>query len=151
MSLATPNAARQNRLGVGRHLASIIGLLVLVTGATWSGSSIPSNHAVAGREVHPIWRSIGPNLLRKVPPRFPRKAARAGLTDGMVIVHILIDTDGHTRDLQVIQSDPTGFGFEEAALRAVAKWRYEPLIANGEVKSVYLLVKVDFHRDRHEA
>jgi TonB family protein len=150
--LITPNVARDDQPGVCRVLLAIlVGSVVCFPCPAGAGAAPITAETVVGREVHPVWRSAGPNLVHRVAPHFPHKAARAGLNEGMVVVQVLIDIDGAPRDLQVIKADPAGIGFEEAAVRAVAKWRYEPLMVNDEVESVYLLVKVEFLHRRPEA
>ena len=38
---------------------------------------------------------------------------------------------GTVRDAQVVDSEP-GTIFDEAALKAIARWRYKPRVQNGE-------------------
>ena len=65
-----------------------------------------------------------PVLIQEVPPVYPEKARQAGV-EGRVIIEFLIDRDGVPRQLQVVEAPPGGW-FEEAALEAVAQWRYRP-------------------------
>ena len=129
----------------------IAGLIVPVTNPAVPPSADVADPVPVPQVIHPVSRSIGPTLVHRVVPRFPRKAARAGVAEGTVFVQAVIDTNGPTHVLKVIQAEPVGLGFEEAALRAVAKWRYEPFISNGEVKTVVHIVKVEFHSAGGEA
>lgn len=48
-----------------------------------------------------------------------------------VDVRFDITASGSTRNLQVISANPEGV-FEQAALNAVERWRYQPNIVDGE-------------------
>jgi len=40
--------------------------------------------------------------------------------------HYVVDTDGSVAKALVIKEDPPGWGFGNAALAAVKKWKYKP-------------------------
>jgi TonB family protein len=64
-------------------------------------------------------------------PRLPA-AARSRVTDGQIILEVVVRKDGTVGDIVVLQVDPTGVGLEQAATRAVKKWRYDPAELDGE-------------------
>ncbi len=66
---------------------------------------------------------------RYVAPRYPRAAQRRGL-NGWVDVVFTVTVDGTVKDVGVRQSSPEDV-FDSAALRAVEKWEFEPVIENG--------------------
>ena len=80
-------------------------------------------------------------LIRKVPPQYPMLAMRAR-TSGTVVLQIVIDKQGHVRDLQAM-SGPTVL--RQAAIDAVRQWSYEPYLLYGEVVEVNTLVNVIFN------
>ena len=45
-------------------------------------------------------------------------------------IEFTISTNGSVRDAVVVRSEPPGV-FDEAALRAISRWRYNPRIENG--------------------
>ena len=57
-----------------------------------------------------------------VAPAYPQRALASGLS-GEVTVQYIVDAQGRTRRLQVINSRP-GAIFNRAALRAIRQWRY---------------------------
>ena len=56
-------------------------------------------------------------------------------TQGWVVVRYDISRDGRVMNARVDESEPTGI-FDEAALKAVRSWRYNPQIKEGEVQAV---------------
>lgn len=66
---------------------------------------------------------------RYVAPKFPRTAQRRNQS-GWVDVVFTVAMDGSVKDLEIKESTPEGV-FDNAALRAVEKWEFEPVIENG--------------------
>ncbi|MDH5454929.1 MAG: energy transducer TonB, partial [Gammaproteobacteria bacterium] len=66
---------------------------------------------------------------RYVAPKFPRTAQRRNQS-GWVDVVFTVTMDGSVKDLEIKESTPEGV-FDNAALRAVEKWEFEPVIENG--------------------
>src|SRR5262249_43831844 len=71
------------------------------------------------------------SLSSFVAPVYPPEALRRQL-EGWVDLEFVVDRAGRPRDLAVVQATPTG-RFEQAALDAVAKYRYEPFSRDGRV------------------
>jgi protein TonB len=63
-----------------------------------------------------------------VAPKYPRSAQRRGLS-GWVEVEFVVDLDGSVQRVSVVSSDP-GVTFINAAVTAVEKWEFEPIIEN---------------------
>jgi len=66
---------------------------------------------------------------RTVSPRYPATAERRQI-EGWVDLDFTIAEDGSVKDITVTGSDPPGV-FEEAATKAVAQWKYRPVVRNG--------------------
>ena len=62
-------------------------------------------------------------------PIYPVDAARRGL-EGMVLVEFTITRLGLVKDARVISSNPRGV-FDDAALKAIARWKFKPSLING--------------------
>jgi TonB family protein len=60
-----------------------------------------------------------------------KEAASTGRLEGAVLLEFTIAADGTTKDIVVIESSPPGV-FDEAAVSALARWRYKPKIENGQ-------------------
>jgi protein TonB len=63
-------------------------------------------------------------------PTYP-PAAKASGVEGMVVVRYGISIDGRVINARVDSAEPEGV-FEEAALKAVRSWRYNPAVIEGE-------------------
>jgi TonB family protein len=69
-------------------------------------------------------------LIHYAKPEFPANASVRGL-DGWVDVQFTVKSDGTTRDISVIGAQPVGV-FEAATIEAVRKWKYRPVMRNGQ-------------------
>lgn len=67
--------------------------------------------------------------LVRVPPEYPPRAIARGI-EGWVLVQLTITATGSVEDAFVVAAEPSGY-FEDAALNAIARWRYNPKIENG--------------------
>lgn len=79
-------------------------------------------------------------LIRKVAPEYPDIARRARIS-GDVFLEATVDEEGNVVHLDVIQGHPM---LVEAALRAVAQWKYSPTLLNGEPVPIIARVTVSF-------
>ena len=83
-----------------------------------------------------------PVALYKPEPEYSDDARRAHLM-GEVLVQLIIDETGHTRDFKIVRS--LGLGLDEEALKAVAKWRFKPAMKDGKPVAIIGEVHVGFH------
>jgi protein TonB len=79
-------------------------------------------------------------LKRKVTPEYP-KEARDQRIQGTVQLHIIVGKDGKVLQAEVISGHPV---FARAALEAVRKWEYKPVLLNGQAVEVDSTVDVVF-------
>jgi TonB family protein len=79
---------------------------------------------------------------RYVPPEFPSKALSQRLS-GAVTVEYTVDASGDPRDVRVIEATPPGV-FDHAAVAAVKRWHYDPVIANGAPVEVPVRTSIRF-------
>ena len=66
-----------------------------------------------------------------VAPRYPRSAQRRG-ESGWVDIVFTVALDGTVKNVEVRNSEPEGL-FDNAAIRAVEKWTFEPVIEDGRL------------------
>ncbi|NOT42720.1 MAG: energy transducer TonB [Alphaproteobacteria bacterium] len=62
--------------------------------------------------------------IEKPPLRYPQAAYEADI-EGEVTVEVVLAPDGTVRSANVLKVDPPGWGFEEATLQSVKKWRFK--------------------------
>ncbi len=65
-----------------------------------------------------------PQPVVRLKPVYPAVARMRGL-EGAVVLEFTVTADGTTRDVTVVESAPPDV-FDEAAVRAVAHWRFRP-------------------------
>lgn len=81
-----------------------------------------------------------PDKIQHVSPVYP-KIAQASKVSGVVIMEVLIDTDGNVADIRVLRSIPM---LDNAAIEAVRQWKYTPTLVNGVPTPVQMTVTVNF-------
>ncbi len=87
-----------------------------------------------------------PHQVSKVEPVYP-PAAKAANIQGVVILELVIGTDGTVKQAMVLRSIPL---LDRAALHAVVQWRYEPTLLNGAPVEVIATVTVNFTLPREQ-
>ena len=95
-----------------------------------------------GRDIDPevqVQVDQRPRTLSTPDPKYPSAATRAE-REGLVELEFTVGVDGRATDLKVIKEEPKGFGFGEAAIDAVKRWRFTPAKKGGE--SVPMRVKI---------
>jgi protein TonB len=82
-----------------------------------------------------------PRALETPDPEYPEGARRA-LQQGTVVLWLIVGPDGKPRDIRV--SRALGMGFDEKAIEAVSRWRFEPAMKDGKPVAVQINVEVNF-------
>ena len=72
--------------------------------------------------------NVVPSL--RIPPNYPNRALRSGI-EGIVTVEFTITTDGSVKDAEIIEADPPNI-FDKSVLRAIAKWKFNPDMVDGQ-------------------
>ena len=65
----------------------------------------------------------------RVAPEYPVRAIPRGI-EGWVQIQFTVTATGSVRDPVIVAAEPEGY-FEDAALKAIARWRYNPRIDGG--------------------
>ncbi|MBV8810797.1 MAG: energy transducer TonB [Acidobacteriaceae bacterium] len=89
---------------------------------------------------------IGGDVSQPVPifrpePEYSEEARKAKYS-GTVLLSLVIDASGNTRDIHVVR--PLGLGLDEKAIEAVMRWRFRPAMKGGHAVSVQAQVEVNF-------
>lgn len=85
--------------------------------------------------------------LVRIEPDYPMKARQRGI-EGWVVVRFTITPAGTIKDATVVQAQPPNI-FDENAIRAVSRWKYNPKIEGGvAVERPGIMVRLDFKLDR---
>lgn len=81
-----------------------------------------------GLPLHGIDNDVFPRV--RVEPDYPPQAITRGI-EGWAQVRFTVTAIGSVRDAIVVASEP-GTVFDDVALKAIARWRYNPRVVNGE-------------------
>lgn len=93
------------------------------------------------------WVSAGElKRIRMVDPVYPDTARKRGI-EGWVELAFVVTVDGSVENVEVRNSTP-GKTFDEAAIRAVRQWRFEPVERNGQKVPQRALVRLRFIQPR---
>lgn len=68
--------------------------------------------------------------------------ARLAKTQGTCILWLIVDDQGHPRDIRVVRG--LGFGLDAKAIDAVKQWRFQPAMKDGRPVNVQISVEVGF-------
>ena len=85
-----------------------------------------------------------PRVVRRVEPEYPALALAAHAT-ATVLVEAEVDPLGNVTRVSVLHGHPL---FDAAAVEAVERWRYQPLLLNGVPTAFVLTVTVQFRLGR---
>jgi TonB family protein len=81
-------------------------------------------------------------VVKSVTPEYPSKAQRRQI-EGYVDLHFTTNEAGEVVDVSVAKAEPADM-FEEAATRALKKWKFKPLMIDGEASSQRLALRMRF-------
>jgi protein TonB len=118
---------------------------VLAVQAIQSAPKVPQSAAArsaAAAGVNPSSLAASLKRTKYVGPEFPSKALSQRVS-GAVTVEYTVDTNGDPRDVRVVEATPPGV-FDHAAVAAVKRWHYDPVIANGAPVEVPVRTSIRF-------
>jgi len=85
---------------------------------------------------------LGARILSFTPPSYPLESRR-NMEEGTVTLGLLVGTDGRVAEISVANS--SGFPrLDKAALEAVRKWRWTPMMRGGEAVMLRGFLKIPF-------
>ena len=99
-------------------------------GATGNMSAValPSTSAAPKLAASAISQRSGGNLVKRVSPVYPQRARSMGI-QGVVELHVRIGKEGNVADVRRTSGNAI---LGDAAIDAVRKWHYEPMLLNGQ-------------------
>lgn len=80
------------------------------------------------------------SIVERTPPQYPAQA-RARLIQGEVLLHAIIDKEGKISEAHVLSGDDL---LAQPALEAVRRWRYKPMLVDGQAREVDTTITVTF-------
>lgn len=102
----------------------------------------PGSGGGVGGGVYQIGGEVSePIPIYKPEPEYSEDARRAKYS-GTVLLSVVIDANGNTRDIHVIR--PLGLGLDEKAIAAVSRWRFRPAMKGNHPVAVQAQIEVNF-------
>ncbi len=100
---------------------------------------------VAGNAEAPVYTATGelsgPEVLRKVDPRYPPTLRDQGVA-GEVVLYAIVRKNGSVDSIQVVRGlHPE---LDRNAMEALAQWKFEPARRNGEPVELEAIVRIPF-------
>jgi TonB family protein len=94
-----------------------------------------------------IYRVIGgvvkaPRPIYDPDPEYTEKARKEG-RQGVVVLRMVVGSDGMPRDVKVYRS--LSADLDESAMNTVKKWKFAPGMKDGKPVAVLILVEIEFH------
>lgn len=80
--------------------------------------------------------------VRMVSPTYPDAARKRGI-EGWVELAFTVQTNGTVDEVEIRNASPAEV-FDDAAMRAVRQWRFEPVVRNGEKVEQRAMVRLKF-------
>jgi TonB family protein len=98
------------------------------------------------REAQAVSASSGtmpPRRVGYVQPVYPKRAKEQGVT-GLVTLRVFVQKNGKVSVARVASVQPRGYGFEEAAIDAAERWRFNPALEHGRPVEGVVDITVQF-------
>jgi len=84
-----------------------------------------------------------PRVISRVDPEYPTAAMTAKI-EGIVILKIVIQPDGHADHITVTKSLDNRYGLDDEAVKATEQWLFEPARKDGNPVAVWAQVELEF-------
>ena len=116
------------------ELNAVIGLTLAVDPRDWERDTLVSIQ----RDLF----GIGAQLASPNPEKVLKSLAKAEIPDERIdALEAIIDRTGHVSNVRVLESIPL---LDQAAMDAIAQWKYEPTMLNGVPVPIVMTVTVNF-------
>ena len=95
-----------------------------------------------GEPLCPNRRGVYPHAIYQPSAEYDEKD-RKKKTQGTVMLSMIVTKEGKTADIKVTQSLTPGL--DEQAMKAVSRWRFDPVIYDGKPCPMKIAAEVSFH------
>jgi periplasmic protein TonB len=82
--------------------------------------------------------------ISQIPPEYPRRARMQGIS-GWVRLEFIVNTDGTVSDVTVVEAEPRKGIFDQAAVRALGRWRFHPQMQDGKAVQAIATITIVFN------
>jgi TonB family protein len=124
------------RFGLGLLLCLVLCLVLACAGYA---QEVQCRTETGGRPLPP---NVTPaKLVHSELPKYPKDAKKAGIS-GTVVLKAMIAKDGSVNNLEYVSGPKE---LTDAAIKAVKKWKYQPMLINGKPVEVDTHISVVFN------
>jgi len=82
-------------------------------------------------------------VLHKARPNYTSEAMKAKI-QGMVVLEVVVNTDGSVSNAKVVRSLDSVFGLDDEALKCAKQWKFAPATRNGVPVPVVVSLEMAF-------
>lgn len=136
----------RNTAPAAPRVGAAVGSMSLGLGpAAWSGGEAQDRSLLGDtRDVAMTEDTVdrAPVPVERAPPQLPARLRNKGIT-GSVLLRLLVDEEGRVAEVHVQEAEPPDT-FEEAALEAARRWRFQPGLHRGAPVRVWLEAPIEF-------
>jgi protein TonB len=146
MKVKIPTLSHKTRQGWGTLWLRVtfIGLLSAAISLPAQQASEPPSKELPPDQTEPTLGTVPAvtpgKLIKSVAPKYPKEERKKHI-EGQVILKGTITKTGDVVDLQLVSGQPL---LVQAALDAVAKWKYRPYLKDGQAVDVETQITVNF-------
>jgi TonB family protein len=87
-------------------------------------------------------RGVYPHRVYTPDPDYDEKARKKKI-QGTVVLSTIVTKEGATADIKVVRTLTPGL--DQQAIKAVSRWRFEPVVQDGKACPMKIIVEVEFH------
>src|SRR5580704_9990657 len=111
--------------------------------AQGAGSALGQNPYTGPNTVYRVAGDVSvPLLIHSVEQEYT-EAARNAKISGLVLVHLIVETNGNPSHVSVVRG--LGMGLDEKAIQAVQQYKFKPGMKNGKPVRVELTISLNFN------
>lgn len=86
-------------------------------------------------------RGVFPHAIYRPDPDYDEKARKKRI-EGTVTLSVIVTKEGRTADIKVARTLTPGL--DQQAIKAVSRWRFEPVTLDGQICPMHINVQVQF-------
>ena len=84
-----------------------------------------------------------PRVVKQVGPQYTSEAMRP-MIEGVVVLDVVVKSDGKVGDVKVTQSLDAVYGLDESAVKAMKQWEFKAGTKDGKAVNVRVEVRMKF-------
>ncbi len=128
-----------------RNRLFALAILVIVSALQSTLLFCQDNSAKEAYDGEPLCRNrrgVFPRPIYQPVPEYDDKARKKKI-EGTVTLSVIVTKEGRTADIKVVKTLTPGL--DQQAIKAVSRWKFEPVAQDGQACPMRMNVEVSFH------